>query len=126
MRLLLDENQPHSLRGHLRDHGHDATAVGIDDPHALRDSEILSLSLREDRLLITLDTDFGELVFRRGMPHRGVTLLRLRDERPPFIRRWVDYLLATIPDRLHEFIVVTEVGIRIRSVAPPDGGNREN
>lgn len=118
MTFLLDENQPRSLRSYLRDLGHDATAVGIDYPHSLRDPEILAIAHREDRILITLDTDFGELVYRLGHPHRGVILLRLRDERPLAIRRWIDYVLVAIPDRLRDFVVVTEAGLRVRPPSP--------
>ena len=37
-----------------------------DDPG---DDEILAKAHEEGRILVTLDKDFGELVFRRGLPH---------------------------------------------------------
>jgi uncharacterized protein (DUF433 family) len=36
----------------------------------------------EGLILVTNDKDFGEKVYRERLPHRGVILLRLDDERP--------------------------------------------
>lgn len=45
----------------------------------LPDMEILKLAASENRLVITMDKDFGELVYRSGMAHAGVLLLRMED-----------------------------------------------
>jgi predicted nuclease of predicted toxin-antitoxin system len=39
------------------------------------DDEILERAYREDRVLVTLDEDFGELAIVRGMPHAGIIRL---------------------------------------------------
>ncbi|MFB3886928.1 MAG: DUF5615 family PIN-like protein [Thermodesulfobacteriota bacterium] len=39
------------------------------------DDEILERAYREDRVLVTLDKDFGELAIVRGMPHVGIIRL---------------------------------------------------
>ena len=41
------------------------------------DEAILALAVREERLVITLDKDFGTLVFGRCLPHAGILLLRM-------------------------------------------------
>lgn len=41
------------------------------------DAEILSVAVAESRLLITMDKDYGELVYHRVREHAGVLLLRL-------------------------------------------------
>ena len=43
------------------------------------DTEILSRATSDDRLVITMDKDFGELVHREGRTHASVLLLRLDD-----------------------------------------------
>jgi predicted nuclease of predicted toxin-antitoxin system len=45
------------------------------------DSAILAWAVNEQRLVITMDKDFGELVFRSGQAHDGVLLLRLEEAR---------------------------------------------
>lgn len=64
MRFLLDESADLPLREHLRRLGHDATAIAHEYPGALPDSDVLAIAVSEDRVLITNDRDFGELVFR--------------------------------------------------------------
>jgi predicted nuclease of predicted toxin-antitoxin system len=45
----------------------------------MTDSEILKLADKEKAIIITMDKDFGELVFKSHEPHNGVLLLRLED-----------------------------------------------
>lgn len=42
------------------------------------DDELLRIAFSEQRVILTADKDFGELVFRRLIPAIGVILLRLR------------------------------------------------
>lgn len=60
----------------LRDSGHELLeALEIDpDPG---DRALLEKAKAEDRILITIDTDFGTLVHLYGVPHAG--LIRLPD-----------------------------------------------
>jgi len=54
--------------------GHDITTVDEIDPRA-GDDDILRMSCEENRILITLDKDFGTLIFSEGLPHKGVVRL---------------------------------------------------
>jgi len=69
MKFLLDESADYPLAGHLRSLGYDVTAFAHDYPSALKDWQVLSLAHNEERVVITNDRDFGELVFRRQLPH---------------------------------------------------------
>ncbi len=41
------------------------------------DEEVLRQANAQNAILLTVDKDFGELVFRQGLVHSGVILLRL-------------------------------------------------
>jgi predicted nuclease of predicted toxin-antitoxin system len=71
MKLLLDSCVWGKATAELRAAGHDAVWAGDwdEDPG---DGEILARAFAEQRVLITLDKDFGELAVVRGMPHRGI------------------------------------------------------
>jgi predicted nuclease of predicted toxin-antitoxin system len=56
----------------------DVKSVRNLDP-SLEDTKILQLAALEDRLVVTMDKDFGELVYRSGMAHAGILLLRMED-----------------------------------------------
>ena len=69
MRLLLDSCVWGPVADEVRTAGHDVSDVKDwgGDPG---DEAILQCSVAEDRILVTLDKDFGSLVFALGQPHR--------------------------------------------------------
>lgn len=104
-----------SMRQMLAQTGHDVRSVSEYNPTA-SDESVLELALQEERVLLTEDEDFGELVFQRGLQH-------------PCIVRFVDMpiaeklsamqeLISDHPDAMAEgnLIVVTENRIRVREI----------
>lgn len=79
LRLLIDVNVGRIVEQWLRDNGYDTIAVR-DVDSSLADSQILEHGLLDNRFVITMDKDFGELVYRSGQSHSGVLLLRLETE----------------------------------------------
>ncbi len=65
----------------LRELQHDVVSV-YHEARGLDDDRVLQRAIAEDRILITNDKDFGEMIFREGKFHQGIVLLRLEDERP--------------------------------------------
>jgi predicted nuclease of predicted toxin-antitoxin system len=74
MNLLLDTCVWGGARAELQAAGHDVLWTG-DLPEDPGDEEILAQARREQRVLVTLDKDFGELVVVRGLPHAGIIRL---------------------------------------------------
>ena len=73
----------------LRAGGHSVTYAAEESPRT-EDADLLAQAMREDRVLITLDTDFGDLVYPVGRPAPcGIVLFRIARvpaaERPAFI-----------------------------------------
>jgi predicted nuclease of predicted toxin-antitoxin system len=75
MRFLADESCDGAVIRAMRDAGHDVSVVR-DTMRGATDRSILDAALRERRLLLTEDKDFGELVFAQGAASLGVLLLR--------------------------------------------------
>lgn len=97
----------------LEREGHDVWSVYDQSPGA-DDSMVIDLALRENRILVTNDKGFGEMVFREGRLHAGVLLLRLEDERPGNKIAALDRVLQAYGEELPgSFAVVTERSIRI-------------
>ena len=81
----------------------------LPDYWGLDDLSILQWAVAEDRIVVTGDKDFGELVFHRGEPHRGVILLRMEDQTPATKIAMLQYLLEqATPLVTNNFVVVTE------------------
>lgn len=121
MRFLIDKCAGRLLADWLREEGHDVleSRERGEDPG---DAAILEWAADEKRILITMDKDFGELVFKQGMPHFG--LVRLPDvpvtARIELMRR----LLHEYEKALLSNAVVTVRGGRIR--ISREGSHSEN
>jgi predicted nuclease of predicted toxin-antitoxin system len=117
MKFKIDENLPIEVAEILNQKGYDAKTVidqnlcGEDDP------EIASVFQTEERVLITLDTDFGDIRTYPPGKYPGIIVLRLKRQDKPYIlnvfTRIID-LLESEPLKSHLWIV-DENQIRIRS-----------
>lgn len=116
MKILLDQSVDARLVGYLRSRGHDVIRVGREYPPGLPDREVLARAWVDERLLITDDRDFGDLVFRHGQPQAGVSYLRLGlDADLPLRIERLDHVFSHYGDQLREFLVVTRQRVRTRS-----------
>ena len=113
MRFLLDENVDARLGAYLSQQGHDVTTIAVDYPQALEDKDVLAIALRERRVLVTHDRDFGELIFRERRPHAGVILLRMHGTLDELQTRMLQ-VTTEFQAHLTQFVVVTERLIRVR------------
>jgi predicted nuclease of predicted toxin-antitoxin system len=114
MKFLVDESTGQSVATYLDRAGYDVVSVADIMPSA-RDEDILHRAVLEDRIVVTNDKDFGELIYRSGGAHRGIILLRLRDERAANKIQMMKQVLTRVRDRLpNHYVVVTEAGIRVR------------
>ena len=112
MRFLVDENAGPSVARWMRAQGHDVLSV-FESARGISDEEVIALAFSEDRILITSDKDFGDKVYRELWPHRGVILLRLRDERNAIKIAVLQRLLAEFAERLPDrFVVASERRVR--------------
>jgi predicted nuclease of predicted toxin-antitoxin system len=60
MRFLADENIPGDAVAELEAAGHDIISIRIAAPGS-KDEDVLALAVRETRIILTFDKDFGEL-----------------------------------------------------------------
>ena len=76
MRFLIDRCAGRHLGDWLSSQGHDVVESRELGPDA-GDRALLEHAAAEERILVTIDTDFGELVYVGEIPHAG--LVRLPD-----------------------------------------------
>lgn len=114
MKFLLNENIGQQVTEFLRNKGHD-TKSAIEDFRGFRDEKILQIAYQEERILVTLDQDFGRMIRQSQSPHRGVILLKLKKESQNEIIKILEKAIEQVGEGLQEkFIIVTEEKIRIR------------
>lgn len=116
MDLLADESVERQIVEALRGAGHDVVSIAESGP-GMPDDEVLALSTRNRAVLVTLDTDFGELVYRQRLASHGVLLVRLPGEPPD---RKTALVVETVDRHADEltgaFSVLNANQLRIRSV----------
>ena len=113
MKFLLDESVDARVAVYLRSRGHDVTAIFEDRP-SLPDHDVLSIASSEQRILVTNDRDFGELIFRHRQAHAGVIYLRLGTYQLTAIVARLSEMLQEHGGEVGQFIVVTPRRVRIR------------
>jgi predicted nuclease of predicted toxin-antitoxin system len=118
MRFLVDECTGPGVARWLRAQQHDVFSV-YEEARGIDDDEVIQRAFAENRILVTNDKDFAEKVYREQLPHKGVVLLRLADERPESKIGVLERLLSVYADRvLGQFVVVTETKIRFARKSP--------
>jgi predicted nuclease of predicted toxin-antitoxin system len=75
VRFLADENCDYEVIKALQREGHDVRSVSDISPRA-EDAEVITLAIREKRILLTEDKDFGQLVYSHREEGFGVIFLR--------------------------------------------------
>lgn len=117
MRFLVDACAGRQLAEWLRARGHDVAETRKYGPDP-GDEDILAWAAAEGRVLITMDKDFGELIFAEGRAHAG--LVRLPHARAAEQVRLMQTLLADHQQRLARGAIATVQRRRIRISLPDD------
>ena len=120
MRFLLDASADFRLLSYLTGLGHNVATVAHDHPQTLSDIEVLAVARAEQRVLITNDRDYGELIVRRGLPHAGVIYFRLERSDLAAKIAGLELVLSEYADQLSGFVIVAEGGIRVRRTTSQD------
>ena len=113
MRFLADESCDFAVVRALRAAGFDVHCISESTPRA-EDSEVIGLALREQRILLSEDKDFGRLVYSHGQETLGVIFLRFPTSARRQISRDVVNLVKQQGEKLaRSFITVQPGQIRI-------------
>ena len=100
----------------LRERGGDVIHLRELGLQRLPDDQILGMARRENRIVLTFDLDFGELLAASGGQTPSVILFRMRNQTPEFVTPRLIEVLAACEDVLTggAFIVVEDNGYRVR------------
>lgn len=122
MRFLVDNALSPSIAEGLSKIGHDAVHVHTLGMAASSDDEILAVAGRDNRIILSADTDFGTLLTLREASHPSFILFRRTDKHPASqLKFLMDNLPAVENDLLHGAIVVLEDSrIRVRPLPLSD------
>jgi len=114
MRLCADENMPGDCVVALRHQGHDVLWVRETMPGAA-DEQVIAKAMIEQRVLLTFDKDFGNLVFKAGKSvDAGIVLFRISQPSAAAVTEELVRALASRNDWGGDFSVVDDRTVRMR------------
>jgi predicted nuclease of predicted toxin-antitoxin system len=115
MQFLADESCAMPVIKALREAGHDVLAIS-EIARGASDDQVLELAVKQKRVLITEDRDFGELVYARGRSSAGVVLLRFHSRALQVKAATLIEAISKLGSRLEGSFTVVEPGrMRISS-----------
>ena len=121
MRWLADECISARLVKLLRDAGHDV-AYAAEMAAGATDSDLIAMARRDNRLLLTDDKDFGELVVRRRWAVPGLVLMRVASEQPQLRWQRLQAALARFGDGFNgRYVVIEDARFRVRALSGVNG-----
>ena len=116
MRFLADMGISPKTMAFLQSLGQDAVHLHDQGLDRLEDPAILAKAQEEDRILLTHDLDFGELIAVSGARLPSIVVFRLRNMRPEMVSRYLQGIIDQHGESLEKgaIISVTEGQVRVR------------
>lgn len=84
MRLLADENIARLVVISLRADGHDVMSI-LETARGISDAQVLEYAREQDRVILTHDRDFGNVLRLDVTEYAGILLIRLRKQAPEIV-----------------------------------------
>lgn len=116
MKLLVDSCISELAADELRRLNHDVIWAGDRNPDP-GDETLLNEAFEDDRIVVTLDKDFGELAVVFGRPHHGI--MRLVNFRSGIQAQIVQLMIERHGDELEAGAIITVEPGRVR-IRPGD------
>ena len=116
--ILLDQGLPRSAASLLRDEGWDVLHTGDIGLSRSTDREILEFARNEQRVIITLDSDFHTILALTNASTPSVIRIRLEGLRGPDLALLIKKIWPRVEPQVKKgaMVTVTESGIRIRNI----------
>jgi len=116
--ILLDQGLPRSAASLLRDEGWDVLHTGDIGLSRSTDAQILEYARREERVIITLDSDFHTILALTNASAPSVIRIRLEGLRGPDLAFLIKKIWPKVEPQVKKgaMVSVTDSGIRIRNI----------
>lgn len=99
IQFITDMGVGTSVENHLKELRYNVISIR-DLRRTMADEEILQIAKESNSVVITLDKDFGELVYKQGKGHTGVILLRIENADPAERIQTIDFILENFSNEI--------------------------
>ena len=114
-KFLANENYSGPSIEFLKHPGVGIKSIASDHP-GISDEQVMQIAIKEERVILTHDSDYGELIFKHGFkPRAGVVYFRIFDFEPVDPGKLLLDLIKDEFDFTNRLTVINENSIRQRS-----------
>jgi len=119
MKIVADESIERPIVARLRIEGHQVIHIAEIAP-GITDLEVLEYTNRNEALLVTVDKDFGDIVFHQNYQVPGVVLVRLPDDLTSLEKSNIiaDIIRKYDEELFHSFTVIASHKMRMTRLLP--------
>ncbi len=116
LKILVDENISSKIIQYLKDKGF--IVISIEKEYrGISDKEVLEVAKKENAIILTEDSDFGEWIFAHKEKCTGVVFLRYKHHELLEIMDSINKILTEHKETFYgKFVVITKNKIRIRDI----------
>lgn len=111
MKLLADDNIPKTVVNKLKSMGFDIKKAS-EYSKGLPDDILIEIAVKESRIIITFDKDFGELIFHRKQVPPSIILLEFAPKSAEYILDRIRDLLSSDEEFFGFFTIYDGLSIR--------------
>ena len=126
MRFLVDACVDVGVNHWLREQSYDSIHLRDEGLQALPDEEVFAKAGTEERVIVTIDLDFGEILSFSGEKIISTITFRVRNTRAAFLIRRLDAVLPNVLAHLERgaIVIIEDARYRVRllpltTAAPP-------
>ena len=119
MKFLADVGVSLSTVASLREAGYNAVHLREENLHRLPDESILEKALQEERIVLTFDLDFGDLLAIEGHHFPSVIIFRLQNQTPSSVTPKLFNVLSKQSQELEAGAIIIVEDTRYRLRRPP-------
>ena len=115
LKFLTDENISTSLVTALRNKKYDVKDIKEENLFGISDAEVLKSAYKENRVVVTHDKDFANLLSYSPIKHKGVILLRFFNQSPKNVVKLFIHVLEQLKESKikNALVIVSEDYVRI-------------
>jgi predicted nuclease of predicted toxin-antitoxin system len=114
MRFLADMGVSQRVVTWLRGQGHDVLHLRDEQLQRLPDEDVFAKAVNEQRIILTFDLDFAEILAFAGDETASVIVFRLVNASPDNVMARLDQVLKSSADDLEQGVIISVEDFRYR------------
>jgi predicted nuclease of predicted toxin-antitoxin system len=108
LKFIADENIQQKVVEYLKEIKADTYSISDKNLQSMSDKAIIEMALKEERIILTHDSDFGKLIYHNQIPFLGIIYLRPGHIESSFTISSIKTIIQQDFNFLFPFILVAE------------------